>query len=44
MNQHIIDTMYKGVGITLIGIVILVGIIGSIKMYKDIQNIKDTKE
>ena len=31
MNQHIIDTMYKGVGMGIIGIVILVGI-GSIAL------------
>ena len=43
MNQHIIDTMYKIVGIGIIGIVILVGIVGSIKMYKDINKIKDNQ-
>lgn len=43
MNQHIIDTMYKIVGIGLIGIVIGVGIVGSIKMYKDINKIKDNQ-
>ena len=41
MNQHIIDTMYKVVSIGGMIIVILVGIVGSIKVYKDIRNIKD---
>jgi hypothetical protein len=41
MNQLIIDTMYKVVSIGGMSIVILIGIVGSIKMYKDIRNIKD---
>jgi|LauGreDrversion4_2_1035121.scaffolds.fasta_scaffold529302_3 hypothetical protein len=34
MNQQIIDTLYKIVGIGLIGVVISVGVIGFIKMWK----------
>ena len=41
MNQHIIDTMYKVVSIGIMSIVIGVGVIGSIKMYKDIKKQKD---
>ena len=41
MNQYIIDTIYKGIGIGLMGLVIVVGIVGFIKMYKGIRNQKD---
>jgi len=34
MNQHIIDTIYKVIGIGLMGLVIGVGIIGTIRMWK----------
>jgi hypothetical protein len=34
MNQHIIDTIYKVIGIGLMGLVIGVGIIGAIRMWK----------
>jgi hypothetical protein len=37
MNQYIIDTIYKVIGIG----VIVVGIISFIKMYKGIRNKKD---
>jgi hypothetical protein len=40
MNQYIIDTLYKVVGIGLIGVICIVGIVGSIKMYKDINKLK----
>ena len=43
MNQQIIDTLYKILGIGLIGVVIVVGVIGGIKMWKQINKIKNTK-
>ena len=41
MNQYIIDTIYKVIGIGLMGLVIGVGIIGAIRMWNEIRNIKD---
>ena len=41
MNQQIIDTIYKGVGIGVILIITISTIVGIVKMYKDIRNIKD---
>jgi hypothetical protein len=41
MNQYIIDTIYKVIGIGLMGLVIGVGIIGTIRMWNEIRNIKD---
>ena len=41
MNQQIIDTIYKGVGIGIILIITISTIVGIVKMYKDIRNIKD---
>ena len=38
MNQHIIDTMYKVVSIGGMSMVVLVGIIGIVKV---LRNIKD---
>ena len=43
MNQKIIDTIYKGVGIGVILIITISTIVGIVKMYKDIRNIKDKK-
>ena len=43
MNQQIINTLYMIVGIGIIGIVVSVGVIGGIKMWKQINKIKDTK-
>jgi hypothetical protein len=37
MNQLIIDTMYKVLSIGGMSVVIGVGVIGFIKMYKDIK-------
>ena len=34
MNQQIIDTLYKILGIGLIGVVIVVGVIGFVKIWK----------
>ena len=41
MNQQIINTLYMIVGIGIIGIVVSVGVIGGIKMWNQIRNIKD---
>jgi hypothetical protein len=41
MNQQIINTLYKVIGIGIIGIVVSVGVIGFIKMWNEIRNIKD---
>ena len=41
MNQQIIDTIYKGVGIAVILIVTISTIIGIVKMWNQIRNIKD---
>lgn len=41
MNQQIIDTMYKGVGIVVILIVTISTIVGIVKMWNQIRNIKD---
>ena len=41
MNQQIIDTIYKGVGIVVILIVTISTIIGIVKMWNQIRNIKD---
>jgi len=41
MNQQIIDTIYKGVGIGVILIVTISTIIGIVKMWNQIRNIKD---
>ena len=43
MNQQIIDTLYKILGIGIIGIVVSVGVIGGIKMWNQINKIKNTK-
>jgi hypothetical protein len=43
MNQQIINTLYKVIGIGLIGIVVSVGVIGFIKMWNEI-NKPNTKE
>ena len=34
MNQYIIDTLYKVIGIGIIGIVVSVGVIGFVKIWK----------
>ena len=41
MNQQIIDTIYKGVGIVVILIVTISTIVGIVKMWNQIRNIKD---
>ena len=41
MNQQIINTLYMIVWIGIIGIVVSVGVIGFIKMWNQIRNIKD---
>jgi hypothetical protein len=43
MNQYIIDMMYKGVGIALMGIVCIIGIVGSIQMLRQINKLKDNE-
>ena len=43
MNQQIINTLYMIVGIGVIGIVVSVGVIGFIKMWNQINKIKNTK-
>ena len=42
--KALIDIGYMIVGIGLMGIVILVGIIGGIKLLREINKIKDTEE
>lgn len=42
--RALIDILYMIVGIGLMGIVILVGIIGGIKLLQQINKIKDTEE
>jgi hypothetical protein len=42
--KALIDIGYMIVGIGLMGMVILVGIIGSIKVLRQINRIKDTEE
>ena len=41
MNQQIIDTIYKGIGIVVILIVTISTIVGIVKMWNQIRNIKD---
>jgi hypothetical protein len=41
MNQQIINTLYKVIGIGIIGIVVSVGVIGFIKVWRDINKLKD---
>lgn len=43
MNQQIINTLYKVIGIGIILIITISTIVGIVKMYKDIRNIKDKK-
>jgi hypothetical protein len=43
MNQQIINTIYKGVGIVVILIVTISTIVGIVKMWNQIRNIKDTE-
>ena len=43
MNQQIINTMYKGIGIVVILIVTISTIVGIVKMWNQIRNIKDTE-
>jgi len=43
MNQQIINTMYKGIGIVVILIVTITTIVGIVKMWNQIRNIKDTE-
>lgn len=43
MGQQITDIAYMVIGIGLMSMVFVVGIVGVIKMYKDIRNIKDTE-
>jgi len=41
MNQQIINTIYKGVGLVVILIVTISTIVGIVKMWNQIRNIKD---
>ena len=41
MNQQIINTIYKGVGIVVILIVTITTLVGIVKMWNQIRNIKD---
>jgi hypothetical protein len=41
MNQQIINTLYKVIGIGILGIVVSVGVIGFIKVWRDINKLKD---
>ena len=41
MNQQIINTIYKGVGIVVILIVTITTIVGIVKMWNQIRNIND---
>jgi len=41
MNQQIINTIYKGIGIVVILIVTISTIVGIVKMWNQIRNIKD---
>jgi len=41
MNQQIINTVYKGIGIGVILIVTITTIVGIVKMWNQIQNQKD---
>jgi len=41
MNQQIINTVYKGIGIVVILIVTITTIVGIVKMWNQIQNQKD---
>jgi hypothetical protein len=43
MNQQIINTIYKGIGIVVILIVTISTIVGIVKMWNQIRNIKDTE-
>jgi len=43
MNQSIVNTLYKGVGIGVILTFSIIGIVGIVKMYRDIMNIKDNE-
>ena len=43
MNQQIINTIYKGVGIVVLLIVTITTIVGIVKMWNQIRNIKDTE-
>ena len=43
MNQQIINTIYKGVGIVVILIVTISTIVGIVKMWNQIRNIKDNE-
>jgi len=43
MNQQIINTIYKGVGLVVILIVTISTIVGIVKMWNQIRNIKDTE-
>jgi len=43
MNQQIIDTIYKGVGIVVILIVTISTIVGIVKMWNQIRNIRDNE-
>jgi hypothetical protein len=42
--RALIDILYMIVGIGLMGIVVLVGIIGGVKLLREINKIKDTEE
>jgi len=43
MNQQIINTIYKGVGIVVILIVTISTIVGIVKMWNQIRNIRDNE-
>ena len=43
MNQQIINTIYKGIGIVVILIVTISTIVGIVKMWNQIRNIRDNE-
>ena len=43
MNQQIINTIYKGIGIGVILIVTISTIVGIVKMWNQIRNIRDNE-
>ena len=44
MNQYIINTVYKGIGIGVILIVTITTIVGIVKMWNQIRNQKDIEQ
>jgi hypothetical protein len=44
MNQQIIDTAYVVLGIGIMSVVVLIGIVGIVKILRETNKIKDTKD